>query len=653
MKLAAVFRGFTDSDSGSEKIKQWFIFMTPVLYEIGYLIRDVAKALMGMSMDSQFIDISQALRKDLLPILVTFIQTASTKLLPILLQGAVALMALINASMGFGGIVVALDLLVNAFSAVVAVVVIFEKILGPVALALGHIFGSLLAMRVATYLQALAMKVLSGTMFAGVIAAKGFTASLRALALAIKSVFLSTGPIGLIVVALGLAVEALMFFTSSVDEQTEANKEWAQSLFDVNGALSDNYKETTSNRLNTDGTFDAVDKLNTANSALGITYADVTEAVTGNKDAYKELTDKLKASVTAGTKVVNNGRAYITTTTDEAKASQLLLDKLGPMADEFGNMSVEAARGATAISQFDKGVKETKTTVDLLTESMRRLDDIFNKRADARTNRANVRNLKQTVKDQKQAYLRGSKVAKDAIQAQADTLLSGAAAQANKLKEAGDFVGATKVMQQAQKDATTILTDAFGKKGATQILGPITDEFDIQIEKLKELAIQAGRYASALATANLTSNAPAPKDYGLDGPVEKRKFRADGGPVTGGLSYVVGERGVEAFVSKSGNISMIGKNGPELTRFPSSGYVIPNHALGSGSVDSSSGDLMNAVTGAIASHTIKRQVSGRSEQPSASPVINIGKIEAKSDFDVVRAVKRGIMEAERDSRERR
>lgn len=647
MKLAAVFRGFTDSEAGREKIRQWFIFMTPVLYEIGYLIRDVAKALMGLSMDSQFIDISMALRKDLLPVLVSFIQTASQNLLPSLLKIAVAIIAIIGASAGFGGLATAVKILADFFAVFAAILTTIERALGGLAPVIGMVAGAFVAARVATYLYSTTLSLLGKTFIGARIAATSF-------GIAMKGAIASTG-VGLIVVAIAAIVEIVSVMNSAVDEQTQANKEWAQSLFDVNGALSDNYKATTINKLNTDGTFDAVDKLNAGNAALGITYSEVTEAVTGNKDAFSKLSEKLKI---AARETIKTGR-FAGQLTPAAKAAQEFLDKLGPMANEFGNASVQAGRAASAIAGFDKGVKETKTTVDLLTDSMRRLDAIFTRRADARTARANVRNLKSTVKDQAKAYLKGSKVAKDAIQASADELMSTAVARADKLKEAGDYAGATKVMQQAQTDATTILTDAFGKKGAESILGPITDEFDIQIIKLRELADLASRYAGYLASTGSVTNTTGPRDVGLDGPVPKggkggvAGVRADGGPVAGGLSYLVGERGVEAFISKSGNISMIGKNGPELTRFPSSGYVIPNHALGSGSVDSSSGDLMNAVTGAIASHTIKRQVSGRSEQPSASPVINIGKIEAKSDFDVVRAVKRGIMEAERDSRERR
>lgn len=52
-----------------------------------------------------------------------------------------------------------------------------------------------------------------------------------------------------------------------------------------------------------------------------------------------------------------------------------------------------------------------------------------------------------------------------------------------------------------------------------------------------------------------------------------------GGTVTVGMKAMVGELGPEAFVSNSGKVSMIGQNGPEVRRFPTAGYVVPNHVL--------------------------------------------------------------------------
>lgn len=128
--------------------------------------------------------------------------------------------------------------------------------------------------------------------------------------------------------------------------------------------------------------------------------------------------------------------------------------------------------------------------------------------------------------------------------------------------------------------------------------------------------------------------------------------RAMGGPVDAGQKYLVGEIGPEAYVSGSGHVSLIGARGPEVRAFPSDGYIIPNHMLGSvqSRIDS---DDMNSLTSALATRTSSRSSSGSGEyQIGGSPVVHIGTINAQSEFDVIKAVKKGIAEAERNRRER-
>jgi hypothetical protein len=55
--------------------------------------------------------------------------------------------------------------------------------------------------------------------------------------------------------------------------------------------------------------------------------------------------------------------------------------------------------------------------------------------------------------------------------------------------------------------------------------------------------------------------------------------RAKGGPVKKPQRYLVGEKGNEMYVPKSGKPELIGVNGPEERTFPTDGKVIPHHKL--------------------------------------------------------------------------
>ena len=125
--------------------------------------------------------------------------------------------------------------------------------------------------------------------------------------------------------------------------------------------------------------------------------------------------------------------------------------------------------------------------------------------------------------------------------------------------------------------------------------------------------------------------------------------RAMGGPVEARSTYMVGEIGPEMFVSSTGSTKMIGMNGPEIRSFPSSGYVIPNHALVK---EGMTPEQMQELSSAVAGRTAKPSLSGEYQPATQQAVVNIGTINARSDIDIVRAVKKGIAEAERNRKER-
>lgn len=84
---------------------------------------------------------------------------------------------------------------------------------------------------------------------------------------------------------------------------------------------------------------------------------------------------------------------------------------------------------------------------------------------------------------------------------------------------------------------------------------------------------------------------------GAIGSVADFVSNADGGPITGGMTSLVGERGPEAFVTNTGKIKGVGMGGPEFRKFSEPGYIVPNHVL-AGQKDSS---VPNAVMGRLTS----------------------------------------------------
>lgn len=82
IRLAQSFRDWADSSKGQEQIANWFTKMKPVIWEVGYLIRDIVKALATVTMDDTVVTTLQTLRNDTLPAITTMLQSASGKFLP-------------------------------------------------------------------------------------------------------------------------------------------------------------------------------------------------------------------------------------------------------------------------------------------------------------------------------------------------------------------------------------------------------------------------------------------------------------------------------------------------------------------------------------------------------------------------------------------
>ncbi len=84
--LASNFRAWTESVEGQESIGEWFARSKPIIWEVGLLIRDIAKALGTLSMDGTVLKTLQTLRTDALPAIVQMTQAASGQFLPVLAE---------------------------------------------------------------------------------------------------------------------------------------------------------------------------------------------------------------------------------------------------------------------------------------------------------------------------------------------------------------------------------------------------------------------------------------------------------------------------------------------------------------------------------------------------------------------------------------
>lgn len=105
---------------------------------------------------------------------------------------------------------------------------------------------------------------------------------------------------------------------------------------------------------------------------------------------------------------------------------------------------------------------------------------------------------------------------------------------------------------------------------------------------------------------------------------------ATGGPVTAGMTALIGEVGPELFVPTTGRARVIGSDGPSIEQFATSGVIIPNHML--------------------------PQAAPVMREPAlvgAGPSVHIGTINAASGVDVEDRVLHAMLRADRISRERR
>lgn len=741
--IADGFRTFTESGDGINQIRQWFIDMTPVIYELGFLIRDVAFALFGLSNPDQFMQISIALRQELLPVLVNLIEHFSL-LVPALLQIATAALQMLDAfhqvvpfETVISNIANVLSLVASAITSIVSgpaggfikffmfflVAAGAAKILGAAVLFLARValgsalFGAIRGVTVALGTLTMAIVRTGTTSTATATAMRALSVSVRALGVAIRGALIATG-VGALIVGIGFVIEMIMNMNGAVEEQIDNNKQWAESLFEVNGALAENSAYTIAKRLADEGVLEMIDK-------IGISQYDLISALMAGGDAWNQMQLRIRAATDAFQQ--NNPVVQQSTDDNVAYTGSLggtldmgdnLLGILSPMAIGI-KQAGDAARAAAPFHR-DNAVAfdEVSRAAQAATSSLQKLNGWL----DTLGSNASWR---QSIMDLRDALNEGTSFKKWTEEGEKNlSSLRGAVEESiekvNDLYEAGNVKGAERVLQkrigmlkdimlelpkedrkpfQQMIDRLTEQRRRFDRQVQAMMGNPVQAEVPVEMKikadirtpstrdipqsvlqglpdisttttverKINVDSSQVDAAKTKTDTLNTTLDTVSGKTFNVTVSynslsmavvkaqtlktelialtskpwivnVEYRESgkRAEGGPVTSGRIYTVGERGPEAFIGKSGNISMIGVHGQQQKTFGEDGWVVPNHQLA-------------AATAEMASD---RPRSNRYEIGDTAPVINIGTINASNEIDVIKAVKKGIAEAERNRRER-
>lgn len=644
-KMAENFRAFTESAGGVQKIRDWFVEMTPVVYEIGYLIRDVSKALFGLgSSGDSFITISQALRQDLLPLIMEFINSVSAQLIPTLLDLVTTVVDFFTSIDPLRFIIPMIIAIAGAFKALVAVI----DAGGP---PLKFLVGALVAMMFTVKTAIIVLNLLRVAKLRAAVAA-------RTLGVSIRTMMIAAGGIGLALTAIGLLISGFEDQATAADDASEANKAFAESLFEVNGALKDTADATLLKEMTDRGMLAAVDTLALGNHDLSLSYGTLTQVLSDNlamqgdvyefteKNPYRKLRNDL-------TKVMNANANYGDTSTiagqktyEQYNAAKTLLDELDGLTVAYNNAYGNSVTYSKGLDEVTNSTNKTRTASQKLIDSMRELDKFFTDRQTARAYRQDLRDLRKTFSELGGEYGK-NQLKTDQMDASLDQFVGNQMERANKLAEEGNYAEAFKVIDTASNAAMGVLTKNLGPSEAAKAFDPIKTMIDETLAALKLLETQQVDIKVNYSIPGYMAPPSAPNvPNGAVGP----KQRFAGGPIVGGRTYMVGELGPEAFVGRNGNVSMIGAGGPEITRFPQGGYVVPNHVLGGAKDSSVPSNVMSALASSVASRSSGS--SSEYEVGDRSISVHIGSISQATEFDVAKAVKKGILEAERNRRER-
>lgn len=180
------------------------------------------------------------------------------------------------------------------------------------------------------------------------------------------------GPWG---VAMGVATIGLGLLASSHQKAAEAakrseagQKDFSRALIASGGALNDAIRDLAFKRAEDEK---AIDNAKT----LGISYADVTDAVLGQSGAYDKLQAQLKATIIAETQQLATKGGTVTALTEKGEAAQALLASLGLLNSEYKKGGEDAEAYAAAQRQSGDSMLESTDSGRSLADAMAILSD--------------------------------------------------------------------------------------------------------------------------------------------------------------------------------------------------------------------------------------------------------------------------------------
>lgn len=354
------FRDFTESASGRNQIADWFEQAKPIIHDFGELLGATGKAFGALSGDggalhrtlttltdamgplAETLNALSGGAQQVLAALLPAIGELATGLAPAISDAAAAfakelgpaLDDLIPSVVSIGdslasvadeaapavalfghALAPAFELLADAVSGAATII---NALPGPVNTLIFAFAGLKLAINAFTTSETFGpwltkLQASFTTARAEIAATEVSFVGLRAAA---RVTMASLGPIGVAFAAVSIAVG---FFTSKQEESKKVSDALTTSFDEQTGALTNLGRTQIVQKLATEGFYGAA-------QTLGLAVNDVTEAVTGNEDAYKRVTT----------------------------AANLAFLGLGPLIDEYGNLRDGATESQRAVYEAAK-----------------------------------------------------------------------------------------------------------------------------------------------------------------------------------------------------------------------------------------------------------------------------------------------------------
>jgi murein DD-endopeptidase MepM/ murein hydrolase activator NlpD len=150
--------------------------------------------------------------------------------------------------------------------------------------------------------------------------------------------FLS-GPWGLAILAATAVLGALVLKHKQAKDEAKA---WADQLVIENGALDENSRRATANKLAKDGTLASAAK-------AGVSEKDFTDALLNGGPAREAMIQHLRDIAEQHTVYANTGQLTVTSTDDQADAANAAADELATMGGELDNAKTSSQQAGNAL----------------------------------------------------------------------------------------------------------------------------------------------------------------------------------------------------------------------------------------------------------------------------------------------------------------